>query len=110
MNGREPQPDLLKKLSLWVPRILIGISLVLLVYFTQRTYRFKGLFDETFLAEDNLELIRGPWAKKEYYERGLLDYKPKMFFEEEKEPGQESVSVEEIGEATAEIPLATSEE
>ena len=67
--------------SVWAPRIIIGVCIVLLVYFTQRTYRFKGTYDETFLAPENLNLVRGPWAKEEYYKRGEMGYVGKPLFE-----------------------------
>lgn len=69
--------------NIWAPRILIGFALVLLVYFTQRTYRFKGTLDDTFLAPENLNLVRGPLAKDEYYRRGMPDYQGKPLFEAE---------------------------
>jgi hypothetical protein len=83
MNDREREQNLIAQINLWGPRILIGLSILLLVYFTQRTYRFSGLFDETFLAEENLTLTRGPFAPKAYYERGEVDYQSKPLFEEE---------------------------
>jgi len=94
VTGRDPQDNLLRKLNLWVPRVLIGMSIVFLLYFTQRTYRFKGLWDDSFLAQDNLDLIRGPWAKKMYYERGLLDYEPKELFSEKDFPKQATPEIE----------------
>lgn len=67
----KPYRDLLE---LWIPRALIGLSIVLLVYFTQRAYRFKGTYDDSFLDLNNLNLVRGPLATEEYYKRGLPDY------------------------------------
>lgn len=93
MNDKSRQDDPIRTFMIWGPRILIGISIVLLVYFTQRTYRFSGLFDDTFLAEDNLNLVRGPFAPKEYYERGLLDYKASSLFPEEEASSVEDVTV-----------------
>ncbi len=66
----------------WIPRILIGLAIVLLVYFTWVTYSFKGTYDDTFLAEENLGLIRGPLANEKYYRMGELDYKGKDPFED----------------------------
>lgn len=71
--------------STWLPRIIIGICVVLLIYFTQRTYRFKGTYDDSFLAPENLNLIRGPFAQKEYYKRGELGYVGKPLFEDPEE-------------------------
>jgi len=67
----------------WIPRILIGVAILLLIYFTQVTHRFKGTYDESFLAPSNLELIRGPLAHEDYYRMGELDYKGKIPFAEE---------------------------
>ena len=69
-------------LSVLIPRVLIGVAVVLLVYFTQVTYRFKGTYGDTFLAKENLEMIRGPLADKEYYRMGQLDYQGKDPFED----------------------------
>lgn len=99
MNPQHDSKDLLSQLNLWIPRVLIAIAVLLLVYFTQRTYRFKGLFDESFLAEENLELSRGPFAKKEFYERGEVDYQGKLppfveeFEEEERDLSQLETSI-----------------
>lgn len=61
-------------MSVWLPRILMGVSILLLIYFTQTTHRFRGTYDETFLDPANLALTRGPWAYEEYYRFGELDY------------------------------------
>ena len=66
----------------WLPKVLIGIAILLLIYFTQVTYRFKGTYDDSFLAEDNLGLIRGPLANSDYYRMGELDYRGKDPFED----------------------------
>ena len=103
MNEKPAQDDPIRLFLLWTPRVLVGISIVLLLYFTQRTYRFSGLFDDTFLAEENLNLIRGPLAKKEYYERGLLEYQASSLFPEEEEAFEEepfAVDVSELEVAT----------
>lgn len=71
--------------SIWLPRIIIGVCVVLLIYFTQRTYRFKGTYDDSFLAPENLNLVRGPWAEREYYKRGELGYTGKPLFEDPEE-------------------------
>jgi hypothetical protein len=83
--------------SIWLPRIIIGVCVVLLIYFTQRTYRFSGKFDETFNAPENLNLVRGPWAKNEYYKRGELGYVGKPLFEDS----------EAVGSATGEVEMPT---
>jgi len=69
-------------IGIWLPRIIIGVCVVLLIYFTQRTYRFTGTYDDSFLALENLNRVRGPWAEKEYYKRGELGYLGKPLFEE----------------------------
>lgn len=66
--------------SIWVPRVTIGFCVILLIYFTQRTYRFSGAYDETFLDPANLNLVRGPWAKEMYYKRGDLGYEGESLF------------------------------
>ncbi|NUN94893.1 MAG: hypothetical protein HUU16_01855 [Candidatus Omnitrophica bacterium] len=87
-----------KLLGYWVPRVLLGISVALLVYFVQRTFRFSGRYDETFLDPNNLGLVRGPLAKEEYYRRGEPDYVGKPLFdataelETEPELGEPSLS------------------
>jgi hypothetical protein len=83
--------------ALWAPRIILGVCIVLLVYFTQRTYRFRGNYDETFLAPSNLNLVRGPLAKEEYYKRGELGYVGAPLFEE---------ASGEISEPTEELDLS----
>ncbi len=70
-----------KLLGYWMPRVLIGISVVLLVYFVQRTFRFSGRYGESFLDPNNLGLVRGPLAKEEYYRRGEPDYVGKPLFD-----------------------------
>jgi hypothetical protein len=83
--------DILGLANLWGPRILVALSIVLLIYFTITTHLFRGYFDETFLSESNLRLSRGPLAPKAYYERGLLDYKPKpLFVSDTKAPAAET--------------------
>ncbi|GMV66298.1 MAG: hypothetical protein KJ050_14375 [Candidatus Omnitrophica bacterium] len=79
--------------TIWAPRIIIGFCVVLLIYFTQRTYRFSGVYDETFLDPANLNLVRGPWAKFEYYKRGELGYVGTPLFSatDEIETGTETV-------------------
>jgi len=89
--------------TLWVPRIVIAISIVFLIYLTYQTYTFSGYYDETFLDQANMEKIRGPWAKKMYYERGDLDYQGKPLFTSEK--GEEEIAAEAIDESTGVISL-----
>ena len=60
----EPRNDSFP-LSVWIPRALIGLSIVLLIYFTWITHLFKGTYDESFLAPENLGLVRGPLANEE---------------------------------------------
>lgn len=83
MNGKNDAEDILHQLNIWGPRILIAVSILLFVYFIQRTERFSGLFGESFLAEENLALSRGPLAPKEFYERGEVDYKGTPMFPDE---------------------------
>ena len=68
--------------SIWIPRILIGLSILLFIYFTEVSYRFKGTYDESFLSEDNLSLVRGPLAHEDYYRMGQLGYQGKDPFED----------------------------
>ena len=107
MNGSNDFKNLRHQLNVWVPRILIGISILLLAYFTQRTDKFKGIFDDSFLDPANLALTRGPFAKKWYYERGEVDYQGKPLFEDEEEAQPMDLSRFEISntppDATPEI-------
>lgn len=91
--------------SIWLPRIIIGLCVVLLVYFTQRTYRFKGTYDDSFLAPENLNLVRGPWANKEYYKRGELGYTGKPLFEDSEVSGATETATSEIA-IPAQVPQA----
>jgi len=79
MNPTEPEKF---PLAVWIPRALIALAVLLLIYFTQVSYRFKGTYDETFLAEENLSLIRGPLAHEDYYRMGQLDYEGADPFED----------------------------
>ncbi len=81
---------------IWLPRIIIGVCVVLLIYFTQRTYRFKGTFDESFNAPENLNLVRGPWANEEYYKRGEPGYVGKPLFEDPSEAGLPGTATGEV--------------
>jgi hypothetical protein len=112
MSDKPSQDDPIRLFMIWTPRVLIGISIVLLIYLTQRTERFKGLLNDSFLAEENLNLVRGPFAKKEYYERGLLDYQASSLFPEEDKPLEEGpFSDNEPTKETAPVPQdATQEE
>ena len=79
MNGAEQSNS---SIALWIPRVLIALSVLLLIYFTQVSYRFKGTYDDSFLAEENMSLIRGPLAHEDYYRMGQLDYKGADPFED----------------------------
>jgi hypothetical protein len=86
--------------DIWIPRVVIAFCILLLIYFTQRAYRFKGQFDDTFLAPENLNLVRGPLAQEDYYSRGLTDYKGKPLFSAESPASVEDATLEQ----TAPIP------
>lgn len=76
----KPEPG---SFSVWGPRVLITLSTIIAVFLMIRVERFDGKWDDTFLAEENLQLIRGPLAKREYYEKGLPDYQSKSLFGDE---------------------------
>jgi hypothetical protein len=59
------------------------------------------LFGESFLAEENLALSRGPLAPKEFYERGEVDYQGTPMFPDETAQDPLGVSQLEISDEPA---------